>query len=64
DVGRATLVAPENLYSGRIAEDADGRPVLLAFENVAADGAFVGTLSDPLPVAWDGDRLVVTELVR
>ncbi|WP_308208898.1 glycosyl hydrolase family 32 [Microbacterium sp. IEGM 1404] len=64
DVRRATLVAPENLYSGRIAEDADGRPVLLAFENVAADGAFIGTLSDPLPVRWDGDRLVVTEDLR
>jgi len=63
-VERARLVASESLYSGRIAEGADGRPVLLAFENLAADGAFVGALSDPLPVRWDGDLLVVDEGAR
>ncbi|MEZ3158525.1 glycosyl hydrolase family 32 [Microbacterium sp. BWR-S6Y] len=64
-VERATLVADERLYSGRVvADDADGRAVMLAFENVTTDGAFVGTLSDPLPLHWDGDRLAVAEVVR
>lgn len=63
-VERATLVTSERLYSGRIAEDADGGSVMLAFENVSTDGAFVGTLCDPLPVTWDGDRLTVAEVAR
>lgn len=63
-VERATLVTSERLYSGRIAEDADGRSVMLAFENVSTEGSFVGTLCDPLPVSWDGDRLIVAEVAR
>ncbi len=58
-IERATLVTAESLYSGRIAEDADGRAVMLAFENVSSDGSFVGTLSDPLALRWNGDRLEV-----
>jgi len=56
-VERATLVTGESLYSGRIAEDADGRAVMLAFENISSDGSFLGTLCDPLPLRWNGDRL-------
>lgn len=47
------------LYSGRLIRDRDGRWQLLAFEHDGPDGAFVGTISDPMPVrALDG-RLVV-----
>ncbi|BAJ75127.1 hypothetical protein MTES_2163 [Microbacterium testaceum StLB037] len=56
-VEHATLVTTESLYSGRIAEDPDGRAVMLAFENISSVGSFVGTLSDPLPLRWNGDRL-------
>ncbi|GAB3148066.1 hypothetical protein GCM10027058_08090 [Microbacterium neimengense] len=60
-VDRAVLVASEKLYSGRITQDAAGRDVMLAFENVGTDGVFVGALSDPLPVRWENDRLIVEE---
>jgi len=63
-VERARLVADERLYSGRVADDAEGQAVMLAFENVTTDGVFVGTLSDPLPLRWDDDRLVVAEAGR
>lgn len=63
-VERATLVTEESLYSGRVAEDVDGRPVMLAFENTTADGTFVGTLSDPLRLRWDGDRLEAVGATR
>jgi hypothetical protein len=33
--------------------------VLLAFVNKDENGAFVGDLSDPMPVGWDADRLVL-----
>jgi beta-fructofuranosidase len=33
--------------------------VMLAFRNTAPDGTFVGEITDPLPVAWEGDRLVL-----
>ena len=34
--------------------------VLLAFENAGPDGGFGGVLTDPMPVSWDGDSLVVS----
>lgn len=52
DIAASTLLAAEALYSGRILQDRSGDWVLLAFENTAVDGEFVGTLSDPLAVGW------------
>lgn len=52
DVAASTLIAADDLYSGRIVQDRSGDWVMLAFENTTADGRFVGTLSDPLPVLW------------
>ncbi|MBG6054938.1 beta-fructofuranosidase [Salinibacterium sp. CAN_S4] len=49
---RATLLAPESLYSGRVIRDRTGGWVMLAFENSTEDGRFVGALSDPIPVEW------------
>ena len=37
----------------------DGQWLLFAFRNVGADGSFIGGVTDPMPVAWEGDRLVV-----
>ena len=51
-VGQAMLLAPEQLYSGRVIQDRGGDWVMLAFENSSADGGFVGALSDPIPVDW------------
>ncbi|TXN29330.1 glycoside hydrolase family 68 protein [Lacisediminihabitans profunda] len=51
-VGRAELIAPESLYSGRVIRDRHGEWVLLAFENTSEGGDFVGTLGDPLRFAW------------
>lgn len=51
-VAEAALIAPERLYSGRVVQDRTGGWVMLAFENLADDGDFVGRISDPLPVQW------------
>ena len=32
---------------------------MLAFHNIGAEGAFVGALSDPMPVQWHGDILTI-----
>lgn len=55
DAARAHRLTEENFYSGRVVQTADGGAVLLAFENVATDGSFVGRLSDPLPLEWNTD---------
>lgn len=39
-----------HLYGGRTVKAADGSMVFLAFLNHTADGSFVGTLSDPMPM--------------
>jgi beta-fructofuranosidase len=43
-----------SLYSGKLVEGPDGRLCYLAWRNFAPDGAFVGELADPLPIAVDG----------
>ncbi len=62
DVSAAVRVVDERLYSGRILRDRDGQYVMLAFENSTADGQFVGSLSDPLPVSWETGSAAVTLL--
>ena len=42
-----------SLYSGKLVEGPDGRLRFLVWRNFAPDGAFVGELADPLPVAVD-----------
>jgi beta-fructofuranosidase len=58
-VADATRLLDERHYSGRVVRDRAGAWVLLAFENVGNDGEFIGRLSDPLPLAWSGETLVV-----
>lgn len=62
DTAASVLVADERLYSGRIIRDRADRPVLLAFENSTVEGDFVGTLSDPIPVAWATEDPTITLL--
>jgi beta-fructofuranosidase len=50
DVTQATRLTDESLYVGKLVQRRDGRWVLLAFVNQDTDGAFVGSISDPLPV--------------
>ena len=38
-----------DLYGGRLVRRRDGGSVLLGFVNLAADGSFVGAISDPVP---------------
>ncbi len=42
-----------SLYSGKLVEGPDGRLRFLAWRNFDPEGAFVGELADPLPVAVD-----------
>lgn len=54
DAGSSRLLVDESLYSGRLIRDRSGAWVLLAFENSTSDGGFTGSLSDPIPVDFDG----------
>jgi len=51
DVASATRLTDETLYVGKLVQRRDGQWVLLAFVNQDPDGVFVGSISDPLPVA-------------
>jgi len=39
-----------SLYSSKLIQTHTGDWVLIAFQNYAADGSFIGELSDPIPV--------------
>jgi beta-fructofuranosidase len=52
------LTGPE-LYAGRLVQDRTGQWNLMAFHNIDEDGRFIGALSEPIPVAWDEDRLAL-----
>lgn len=52
DIRAAVRLTDERYYSGRAVRARDGEWVLLAFENVGADGDFIGRLSDPMPLVW------------
>tara|TARA_R100000365_G_C2735306_1_gene64777 strand:+ start:26 stop:982 length:957 start_codon:yes stop_codon:yes gene_type:complete len=55
DFAAARLLVDERLYAGRIAQDRQGRPWLLAFNNVSANGMFEGGICDPLPITTGVD---------
>ncbi|WP_026924319.1 glycosyl hydrolase family 32 [Glycomyces arizonensis] len=56
DVAKARPFEHESLYAARL-HDIEGRTHLIGFRNFE-DGEFVGELADPMPVRWDGERLV------
>ncbi|MEU5870823.1 glycosyl hydrolase family 32 [Glycomyces sp. NPDC047369] len=56
DIAKARPFAHESLYAARL-HDVDGVPHLIGFRNIE-DGGFVGEIADPVPVRWDGTRLV------
>jgi len=59
DIAGATALTGDELYVGKLIRDPAGVWVLLAFENARPDGSFGGWLTDPEPVRWDRDTLVV-----
>ncbi|SFS15976.1 beta-fructofuranosidase [Microbacterium sp. cf046] len=59
-IGEAYALTEQDLYVGRLLRRRDdGQWLLFAFRNFAADGAFVGGITDGMPIGWRGDRLVV-----
>ncbi|TQL44921.1 beta-fructofuranosidase [Homoserinimonas aerilata] len=61
----ARLLAEESLYCGRLIQNRDGEWMLMAFENMTADGGFTGALSNPIPVEFsDADGGLVISATR
>ncbi|KQP69506.1 glycosyl hydrolase family 32 [Microbacterium sp. Leaf288] len=64
DIDAAYPLTDEHLYVGRLLQRrSDGEWLLFAFRNIGEDGRFVGGVTDPMPVRWDGGRLVRHEAV-
>ena len=60
DLDRAGPLTGPGRYAGRLVQRAsDGQWCLIAFEDEQPDRPFLGQLTDPLPVGWVGDRLVL-----
>ena len=60
DIAGAQVVDDPSLYVGKfVTERETGDTKLLAFVH-DRDGAFVGEITDPYAVTWDGDRLRLT----
>lgn len=57
----AYQLTDSSLYAGKLVEDPGNQWNLMGFLHDAPDGSFVGAISDPMPVEWAGDRLVVKE---
>jgi hypothetical protein len=65
DIDAAQPVTDDRYYAGKlIKRRSDGRWMLLAFHHTGPDGNFVGGVSDPMPVHWDGRRLSVEGLTE
>lgn len=61
DVDSAYPVTSEQLYVGRLLRRRDdGQWLLFAFHNLDDAGQFVGGVTDPVPVQWHNDRLVLS----
>lgn len=60
DIAAASPLAEDEVYVGRvIRRRSDDRWVFLAFRLQDQDGRFVGGVTDPVPVGWRGERLVL-----
>jgi beta-fructofuranosidase len=56
DIAKARPFEHKSLYAARL-HDIDGQTHIIGFRNIE-DGDFVGEIVDPIPVRWDGERLV------
>lgn len=61
DFRQARLLVDERLYAGRITTDRQGAAWLLAFNNVSAEGAFMGGIADPIRVVTGPDGYLVVK---
>ncbi|MET3803126.1 beta-fructofuranosidase [Nakamurella sp. UYEF19] len=60
DIAGARQLTGRSLYSGRIIWNRDSSEwKFLAFHHDAADGSFVGVISDPQPISWTGQTLAL-----
>ncbi len=59
DLAAASPVTDDSLYVGKLVRDPSGAWVMLAFHNKDTDGQFGGTLTNPIPVKWDGNTLII-----
>ncbi len=60
DIAGAYELTDDRLYVGRLLRSrTDGQWLMFAFLNRGEDGRFVGSVSDPMPARWDGNRLAV-----
>ncbi len=61
DVSAAVRVTDESMYVGKVVEHL-GSAYFMAFRNRGPDAAFVGGITDPVPVSWraDGRGLMLT----
>jgi beta-fructofuranosidase len=58
DVSKAYPLTSDDLYVGRLLRRReDGQWLLFAFRNKGPSGAFVGGVTDPMPVRWQDGRL-------
>jgi beta-fructofuranosidase len=64
DIGAAHLLVDERYYAGRLVQDRHGAWSLLAFAMNLPDEPFRGEISDPMPVTWNGQRLVLDQPAR
>jgi beta-fructofuranosidase len=53
DIGGAKLLAPQDIYAGRLVQDRAGQWHLMAFDNRVVDGDFAGAIIDPIPLVVD-----------
>lgn len=60
DIAAAYPLTDAGLYSGRLIRRRDGQWAMLAFRLEGEGTPFVGAITDPLAVAWEGGRLVVS----
>ncbi len=56
--------ALSSLYAGRVAEDPSGRRVFLGFRGDSPADGFVGSISDPIPLAVEADGTLKLEPER
>lgn len=62
DIDAAYPITDERLYVGRLLQRReDGQWLLFAFRNADDSGAFVGGVTDPMPVAWRDGRLTADD---
>ena len=63
DIAAATQLTDDRYYAGRLVQRrGDDTWHLMAFRHTGEGGSFVGEISDPMPVRWEGERLAIPEL--